>query len=73
MNCPYCEKEMENGKISLIIPQGLAQVILSYTSEEESKKSFFARQSKDKTILSGAKTEAYCCSDCKKIIQVFDI
>ena len=73
MNCPYCEKEMEKGKIFLTIPQGLAQVILSYTSEEEEKKSFFARRSKDKIILSGAKNEAYCCPDCKKIIPVFDI
>ncbi|MCM1133372.1 MAG: PF20097 family protein [Ruminococcus flavefaciens] len=73
MNCPYCENEMEKGKISLTTVQGLVQIVLSYTSEEEAKKSFFARQSKDKMILSGAKIEAYCCPNCKKIMPIFDI
>lgn len=73
MNCPYCEKEMEKGKASFMTLQGIAQIMLSYTSDEESKKGFFTRKSKDKIILSGAKTETYCCSCCKKIMPILDI
>jgi len=72
MNCPYCEKEMEKGTVSFTALT-LTQMVLSYASDEESKKGFFSRKSKDKIILSGEKTEAYCCSCCKKVIPVFDI
>ncbi len=72
MNCPYCEKEMEKGTVSFTALT-LTQMVLSYTSDEESKKGFFSRKSKDKIILSGEKTEAYCCPCCKKVIPVFDI
>lgn len=73
MNCPYCEKEMEKGTASFMALQGLTQMLLSYTSDEESKKGFFTRKSKDKIILSGEKAKTYCCPCCKKIIPVFDI
>lgn len=73
MNCPYCEKEMEKGTASFMTLQGMAQITLSYTSDEESKKGFFTRKSKDKIILSGVKTETYCCPECKKIMPILDI
>lgn len=73
MKCPYCEKEMEKGKASFMALQGFAQMMLSYTSNEESKKGFFKRKTQEKIILSGEEAETYYCTYCNKIVSVFDI
>lgn len=63
---------MEQGK-SLIMPTiGFSQIILSYTSDEEAKKSMFKRKTKDKVISAGVGTETYYCISCKKIIPVYN-
>ena len=50
--------------------QELGQMILSFTSDEESQKGLFKRQSYDKIIVSGTEAESYYCSKCKSIITI---
>ena len=38
MKCPVCNNEMEKGKSTFTSMQGLGQMILSFTSDEEAKK-----------------------------------
>ena len=45
MKCPVCNNEMEKGKSFFTSMQGLGQMILSFTSDEEAKKGLFKRQS----------------------------
>ena len=73
VKCLYCGKEMEKGKASFMAVQGFAQMMLSYASDEESKKSLLKRKTQDKIILSGEEAETYYCSCCKKIMPVFNI
>lgn len=73
MKCPYCEKEMEKGKAAFMALQGYAQMMVSYTSNEDSKKGFFKRKTQDKIILSGEEAETYYCACCNKIMSVFNI
>ena len=70
MKCPVCNNEMEKGKSIFTSMQGFGQMILSFTSDEETKKCLFKRQSHDKIILSGTETESYYCSKCKSIITI---
>lgn len=58
MKCPYCGKEAEKGKVSCMTLQGFTQIMLSYTSAEESKKKFFKRETYDKIISTGEEVEA---------------
>ena len=37
MKCPVCNNEMEKGKSTFTSMQGLGQMILSFTSDEEAK------------------------------------
>ena len=70
MKCPVCNNEMEKGKSTFTSIQGLGQMILSFTSDEEAKKGLFKRQSHDKIIMSGTEAESYYCSKCKSIITI---
>ncbi|MDO4313761.1 MAG: PF20097 family protein [Eubacteriales bacterium] len=73
MKCPYCGKEMEKGKASCMTLQGFAQIMLSYTSDEELKNKFFKRKTQDTVISPGEEAEAYYCAHCKKIMPVFNL
>ena len=44
MKCPVCNNEMEKGKSFFTSMQGLGQMILSFTSDEEAKKGLFKRR-----------------------------
>lgn len=50
--------------------QGLGQMILFFTSDEEAKKGLFKRQSHDKIIMSGTEAESYYCPKCKSIVTI---
>lgn len=68
MKCSNCGQEMKKGKLSFMTIQGLGQMMLSFTSEEDEKKGFFKRKAKDRIILSGEETEAYLCTCCNGIM-----
>lgn len=70
MKCSVCGNEMEKGKAFFTSMQGLGQMILSFTSDEESPKGLFKRQSHNKIIVSGTEVESYYCSKCKSIITI---
>lgn len=70
MKCPVCNNEMEKGKSFFTSMQGLEQMILSFISDEEARKSVFKRQSHDKMIMSGTEAESYYCPMCKSIVTI---
>lgn len=70
MLCPKCGQEMENGNAGFISTDGIGQMILTFTSEEEAQKNIFKRKSFSKMILSGSQTETYHCSACKIILPL---
>ena len=72
MKCPVCNNEMEKGKSVFTSMQGLGQMILSFTSDEEAKKGLFKRHSHDKMIMAGTEVESYYCSKCKSIITIIE-
>ena len=53
--------------------QGFGQMILSFASDENQQKSFFKRETQEKIVCSGEKTEAYYCADCNKIMPVLNL
>ncbi|KIR01281.1 hypothetical protein P261_00095 [Lachnospiraceae bacterium TWA4] len=73
MKCLCCGKEMQKGKVDFMSTQGFGSMLASFISEDEAKKGFFKRQTKEKIILSTEKVEAYYCPDCKKLLPVLDI
>lgn len=73
MKCPNCDKEMKKGQATFISMEGFGTMMVSFVSDDDSKKSFIKRQSKGKLILSGTTAEAFCCLDCNKMVSVFDM
>ncbi|MBQ4058469.1 MAG: hypothetical protein IJD40_06010 [Lachnospiraceae bacterium] len=71
MKCLFCNTDMETGRVSIFSTQGDLQILLSYTSIEESKKSIFRRKTKDVNSMQGEEIEAYYCSSCKMILPIF--
>lgn len=68
MKCPHCGQEMKKGEMSFMTVQGFGHMILSFTSEEDERKSFFKRETKEKIILSGEEAEAYFCTCCNGVM-----
>ncbi len=73
MKCPRCDKEMKKGQATFMSMEGFGTMMVSFVSDDESKKGFFKRQSKGKLILSGTTAEAFCCPDCGKMVSVIDM
>lgn len=72
MKCIYCGAELQEGK-TLFTSQGVASMsLMSFTSQEEAKKSFFKRKTKDVMILSGDECQAFYCDNCHKLMVIFD-
>lgn len=72
MKCIYCGGELKEGK-SLFTSMNIGSMMLmSFTSQEEAKKSFFKRNTKDTMLLSGDEKQAFYCEDCHKITVVFE-
>jgi len=70
MLCPKCGQEMENGNSVFISTNGIGQMLLTFTSEEEAKKNIFKRKSFSKMLLSASQAETYHCSACKIILPL---
>lgn len=73
MKCLFCGQETERGTVSFMSMQGLGQMLLSFTPDEEQKKGFFQRKTTDRSVCSGEETEAYHCKSCHKIMPVIDV
>ena len=73
MKCVCCGNEMQKGTVSFMAVQGFGQMILSFASDENQKKSFFKRETPEKIVCSGEETEAYYCADCNKIMPVLNL
>lgn len=73
MKCEFCGAEMQKGTVSFMSIQGFGQMLATFSSSEEQKKSIFKRKTKEKIIFSGDEAEAYYCNDCNKILPVMDI
>lgn len=64
--CKWKRVNSRYGSMEIEVPQ----MILSFTSDEESPKGLFKRQSHNKIIVSGTEVESYYCSKCKSIITI---
>ena len=53
MKCVCCGNEMQKGTVSFMAVQGFGQMILSFASDENQKKSFFKRETQEKNSLFG--------------------
>lgn len=73
MKCPFCGKELEKGKVSFRPVQGFGQFLMSYVSEEESKKSFWKRKTQDTLVGLQSEMEGYYCSECKKMMPIVEV
>jgi hypothetical protein len=74
MKCPYCESETQKGTVFFtgVGFNSFCGTNLSFVSEEEMKKSFVKRQTKDHIVMSGD-IEADYCPACNKIIVGFEV
>ena len=74
MKCPYCESETQKGTAFFtgVGFNSFCGTNLSFVSEEEMKKSFFKRQTKDR-IVTSEEFEANYCPVCNKIIVGFEV
>lgn len=73
MKCTYCGGELKEGKSLFTSMNGIASMMLmSFTSEEEEKKAFFKRNTKDAVVLSGDEKQAFYCENCRKTTVVFE-
>lgn len=70
MNCPKCNKEMEEGTVSYMGVQGFPQMMCNFVSKAEKSKGFFKRDTQTKIILSGNEENAYYCGECDMIISM---
>lgn len=50
MKCLFCNTDMETGRVSIFSTQGDLQILLSYTSIEESKKVYLGEKQKMSTV-----------------------
>lgn len=69
MKCPYCGKEMKNGKVKVGDTIGnlfKAGEVVTYIPEEESGKLL-----PNNTLNLDINAEGYYCDDCKKVVAVF--
>ena len=73
MKCVYCGNEMQKGMVSFMPVHGFGPILLSFTSDDNKKRSFFKRETKDKIVFSGEEPEAYYCTDCNKIMPILNI
>lgn len=73
MNCPYCNKPIEKG-ILTVDEAGIVNFI--YRSEEDAeKKGLFERLKTNPVpfvVNRSNKMESYRCKECRKIVAVFD-
>lgn len=70
MQCPYCDNEMEKGGTTLMSAR---PIMVFFTAEAEKGKGFFARDTKEKLVISGEEMEAYYCDDCNMIMPMITI
>ena len=73
MKCPQCDKEMQKGSVSFMSVQGLGQMIISFTDDDEKENGFFKRKTKDKIVCSGEERVAYYCADCNKMMPIIEL
>jgi len=76
MNCPYCDCEMEKGRIMDSAYGSIPVAFLEWISEEECAKKGFLASIKRKTIEikdtdDGFYHNAFYCSHCSKVFGEF--
>ena len=73
MDCPFCGAKMAQGKAAFLPIQGFAQVMVSFTGEEEAQKRFWKRKTQDTVLSAGEEAAAYYCASCQKLLPVLPL
>ena len=69
MKCPKCDKEMKKGQATFMSMEGFGTMMVSFVSDDDSKKSFLKRQSRKIICLSIKLTEKSNRIFCKTEIE----
>jgi uncharacterized protein YbaR (Trm112 family) len=74
MMCPYCGSELEKGSATFSnIQKNGDGMSVTYTSDEESKKSFFRRKRVYTVVPDLYNNDTFFCKKCNKLFPVIDL